>query len=127
MNKVILMGRLGNDPDLRETSAGSVCNFNLATTTRTKKGALTDWHRIVVWGKQAENAAQFLNKGSKALIEGSLKSRSYEDKEGNMKYITEVIGFSVTYLDSKDQQSSQDIGEFSEPPSFNNDDDDLPF
>jgi len=104
VNKVILIGNLGRDPELRYTQSGqAVANFNIATTEKfnDKDGnpqERTEWHRIVVWGKQAENCAQYLSKGRSAYIEGSLQTRDWEDKEGIKRYTTEIRAQRVQFL-----------------------------
>lgn len=97
-NKVVLLGRIASDIEMRSTTAGqSVCTFRLATNRVWKdksgeKREESQFHNIVLWGRQAENASQFLGKGSLVLIEGRLQNRSWEDKTGNKRYITEIIG-----------------------------------
>ncbi len=104
VNKVILIGNLGRDPELRYTQSGqAVANFTIATSDKftDKEGnpqERTEWHRIVVWGKQAENCAQYLSKGRSAYIEGSLQTRDWEDKEGIKRYTTEVRAQRVQFL-----------------------------
>jgi len=105
VNKVILLGRLGQDPELRNTPNGnSVCNFTLATSenwTDKQSGQRqerTEWHRIVVWGRVAENCNQYLAKGRQAYIEGRLQTRSWEDKDGNKRYTTEVLANTVQFI-----------------------------
>ena len=97
VNKVILVGRLGKDPEVRSTSGGtSVANFSLATdeSYKDKQGERfkkAEWHNIVVWGKSVENFVQpYLHKGDLVYIEGKLQTRSWDDKEGNKKYTTEI-------------------------------------
>jgi len=108
VNKVILIGNLGRDPELRYTQGGQgVANFTLATNERwrDKDGQnqeRTEWHRIVVWGKQAENCAQYLQKGRSCYIEGRLQTREWEDKEGNKRQTTEIVAQNVTFLGSRD-------------------------
>jgi single-strand DNA-binding protein len=96
MNKVLLVGRLGNDPEVRTTQGGhSVCSFSLATTAREKVREewkeVTEWHRVVVWGRAAEVLAQHCRKGSGIVVNGRLKTREYEDKAGVKQRVTEVI------------------------------------
>jgi len=104
VNKVILVGNLGADPEKRVTGTGQVVtNFNIATTDRwnDKNGQRqerTEWHRIVVWGQQAENCAQYLSKGRPVYIEGSLRTRQWDDKDGNKRYTTEVVAQRVQFL-----------------------------
>jgi single-strand DNA-binding protein len=96
VNKVILVGNLGQDPELRHTGNGTaVCSLRLATDESYKdkdgnKVEKTEWHSIVVWAKLAEICAEYLKKGSQAYFEGSLQTRSYDDKDGVTKYVTEI-------------------------------------
>jgi single-strand DNA-binding protein len=107
VNKVIVLGNLGRDPELRYTQSGqAVANFSLATTERfsTKDGdrqERTEWHNIVTWGRTAENCAQYLSKGSSAYIEGRLQTREWEDKEGNKRRTTEVVAQTVQFLNTR--------------------------
>ena len=104
LNRVTLIGNLGQDPELRSTPSGSsVCSFSLATTEsyKDRNGEWqdnTEWHRIVLWEGLAETAAKYLKKGSKTYIEGKLQTRSYE-KDGITRYITEIRGLNVIFLD----------------------------
>ena len=104
VNKVILVGNLGRDPELRYTQNGSaVANFTVATNERwrDKDGnnqERTEWHRIVVWGKTAENCAQYLAKGRSVYVEGRLQTREWEDKEGNKRQTTEISAQRVQFL-----------------------------
>ncbi len=104
VNKVILVGNLGRDPELRYIPSGqAVANFTLATNERwrDKEGnnqERTEWHRIVVWGKSAENCAQYLQKGRSVYIEGKLQTQEWEDKEGNKRKTTEVVAQTVQFL-----------------------------
>ena len=109
VNKVILIGNLGRDPELRYTQSGqAVCNFTLATTESwTDKGSgdkveKTEWHRIVVWGATAEAAAKYLAKGRSVYIEGKLQTREWEDKEGHKRQTTEIVAQNVTFLGGRD-------------------------
>ncbi len=104
VNKVILVGNLGKDPEVRYTPGGqAVAKFPVATTDNWTdqsghKQEKTEWHNIVVWGKQAENCGQYLSKGRQVYLEGSIRSRSYDDKDGNKRYITEVVAQRVQFL-----------------------------
>lgn len=104
VNKVMLIGNLGGDPEKRVTGTGqAVTNFNMATTDRwTDKGGQkqerTEWHRVVVWGPQADSCAQYLNKGRQVYVEGSLRTRQWKDRDGNTRYTTEVIAQRVQFL-----------------------------
>lgn len=111
INKVILIGNLGSDPELKATSGGnSVCNFSIATSESWvkdgEKQERTEWHRIVVWGKTAEACSKYLVKGSKVYIEGKLQTRSFDDKDGVKRYITEVVAADVQFLGSKQDGNS---------------------
>jgi len=104
VNKVILVGNLGRDPELRYIPSGqAVANFTLATNERwrDKDGnnqERTEWHRIVVWGKSAENCAQFLQKGRSVYVEGKLQTQEWEDKDGIKRRTTEVVAQTVQFL-----------------------------
>ncbi|SMD35162.1 single-strand binding protein [Reichenbachiella faecimaris] len=104
VNKVILLGNLGKDPEVRHLENGrAVANFSIATseTYKNKQGEKvtnTEWHNVVLWTPLAEIAEKYLNKGNQVYIEGKLTSRSYEDKDGVTKYITEVVGREMTLL-----------------------------
>lgn len=104
VNKVILIGRLGQDPELKYTPSGTaVANFSLATSESWndksgQKQEKTEWHRIVVWGKLAELCNQYLAKGRQAFVEGALQTRSWEGKDGNKRYTTEINARTVQFL-----------------------------
>ncbi len=104
-NQVQLIGRLGKNPEVKHLTGGKVvANFSIATNEYRKnaqgeKEETTQWHNIVAWGKTAEIVDKYLQKGSEIAIRGKLNSRSYEDKEGNKKYITEVIANELRMLD----------------------------
>ncbi|HVU49359.1 MAG TPA: single-stranded DNA-binding protein [Polyangia bacterium] len=103
INKVILIGNLGADPELKYTpSSRALCNLRIATTEvfKDKSGARqerTEWHRVTVWGEQAENCSKYLSKGRSVYIEGKLQTRSYE-KEGQKHYATDVVADRVVFL-----------------------------
>jgi single-strand DNA-binding protein len=115
VNKVILIGNLGKDPELRYTPGGqAVATFSLATTERWndrngQRQDKTEWHNVVVWGKLAELVNQYLKKGRSAYIEGRITTRSWDDKDGNKRYKTEVVANQVQFLGSGGQ-SSGDFG-----------------
>lgn len=104
VNKVIILGRLGQDPELKYTPGGmAVCNFTLATSESWadkagQKQERTEWHRIVVWGKLAELCNQYLSKGRQAFVEGSLQTRSWDDKSGQKRYTTEINAKTVQFI-----------------------------
>ena len=131
LNKAIIIGRLGKDPDLRYTQSNKqVCNFSVATSEKYKdaSGASkenTEWHNVVVWGKAAENCSKYLSKGSLALVEGQLRTREWEDKEGKKNRTTEINAFNVQFLDSKPQHIKQKESRPEQEPE--DDPSDLPF
>ncbi len=150
INKVILVGNLGQDPELRYTPSGTaVCNMRLATNEvyRDADGNLverTEWHNLVAWGRLAEICNQYLRKGSKVYVEGSLQTRSWEDREGNTRYTTEIKIREMVMLDAKGEPpevsagpaaatTSQTSAQQESPISLEaddytlNPDDDLPF
>jgi single-strand DNA-binding protein len=104
VNKVILVGNLGQDPETRHTNGGnSVTQLRLATTEKFKDrdGAMqerTEWHTVIVWGKQGEACGRHLTKGRQVYVEGRLTTRKWQDKEGKDRYTTEVIGDNVRFL-----------------------------
>jgi len=114
INKVILIGRLGQDPTMRTTPAGkAVTNFTMATSENWtdqggEKQEKTEWHRIVVWGKLAENCAKLLSKGKLAYIEGRLQTRQWDDRDGNKKYTTEIVANVMQILSPMDGQQGTD-------------------
>ena len=118
VNKVILVGRLGKDPDVRHLENGAVvANFTMATSesykdrTSGERKEITDWHNVVVWRGLAEVAERFLHKGDMIYVEGKLKTRSYDDKDGVKKYITEVLADNFTMLGGKkDNEGSSSTG-----------------
>jgi single-strand DNA-binding protein len=112
VNKVILIGNLGRDPELRYTQGGqAVANFTLATNERfsTKDGdkqERTEWHRIVAWGRTGELCAQYLSKGRPVYIEGRLQTREWEDKEGQKRRTTEIVANTVQFLGGRGEGPS---------------------
>ncbi len=104
VNKVILIGNLGKDPEVRFTSNGrAVAHFPIATSevwndVNGSRQERTEWHNIIVWGKQGETCGQYLAKGRQVYVEGSIRSRSYDDKDGNKRYVTEIIAQRVRFL-----------------------------
>ena len=108
VNKVILIGNLGRDPELRYTQSGqAVANFTLATAERfsTREGERqerTEWHRIVAWGRTAELCAQYLSKGRSVYVEGRLQTREWEDKEGQKRRTTEIVAQTVQFLGGRE-------------------------
>jgi single-strand DNA-binding protein len=144
VNKVILVGNLGRDAELRYTPGGAaVATLNLATTEvwndkSGQKQEKTEWHRIVLWGKQAESLQEYLTKGKQIYVEGRLQTRQWDDKDGNKRYTTEIKADRITLLGggggggggrSMDRSSSQSHGGggMDEPPMEPITDDDIPF
>lgn len=105
MNKVILVGNLGAAPEFKALTERPVCTFSVATSEKWVKDGetqeRTDWHRVVAWGKLAEVCNKYLTKGSQVLIEGRIQTRDFEDKEGNKRYVTEIVAETVKFLDRK--------------------------
>lgn len=116
INKVILIGRLGKDPEMRFTPSGkAVTNFTLATNENwTDQGGerqeRTEWHRIVTWGKLAENCAKLLSKGKQVYIEGRLQTRQWDDRDGNKRYTTEIVAQTMQILSPMDGQGAASDG-----------------
>jgi single-strand DNA-binding protein len=135
VNKVILIGNLGKDPELRYLpSGGPVAKFSLATGSKwkDKDGQLqdrTDWHNIVAFGRTAEVCNEYLKKGSPVYVEGRIQTRSYDDRDGNKRWITEIIAQNVNMLGRKGEVE-EEIPEAVEEPQTGEakaEDDDLPF
>lgn len=139
LNKVQLIGHLGGDPELRYTEGNvPVASFSLATNESYKdqNGNLverTEWHRIVAWRKLAELLGEYLRKGSKVYIEGKLQTRSWDDKDGNKRYMTEVVVSEFVFLDPKGSgggergTSGPGLPPVPPEPAGGKEDDDLPF
>ena len=145
VNKVILVGRLGKDPEVRYAQSGTaVTNFTMATTRTYKKENErvdeTEWHRIVAFGRTGEICGEYLNKGSQVYIEGRIQTREWEDKDGNRRWTTEVITERMQMLGSREDRSRDNSANASRknagegpPPSYNDDpfntptEDDVPF
>ena len=114
VNKVILVGRLGKDPELKYTQGGTaVVKFSLATdeTWKDQSGERqqrTEWHNVVAWRKLAEICGQYLNKGKLVYIEGKLQTRSWDDKEGHKRYTTEVVADNMVMLSGKSDDARQE-------------------
>lgn len=134
VNKVILIGNLGQDPDMRFTPGQSaICNLSIATSETWKDKSTgenkekTEWHRVVLFNKIAEIAGQYLKKGSKVFVEGSLRTRKWEDKEKIERYITEVVAKEIQFLDSKGEKNelNQEMPKYEQESQIQ--DDDIPF
>lgn len=125
VNKVMLLGNLGRDPELRFTKENGtpVANFTMATTTiwNDKEGeqqSKTEWHRIVVWAKQAEIVGEYLKKGSQVHVEGSLQTRDWKDSNGNKRYTTEVRARRIQMLGRPKEQPTGEPPVAEEPPAM---------
>lgn len=136
VNKVIILGRLGQDPEVKQTQSGtSVANLNVATTevgAKDQSGQrqeLTEWHRVTLWGKTAEIAGQYLAKGSQVYIEGRLQTRKWQDQNGQDRYTTEIVGNEMQFIGGRNDnmggqgfapQQHQPQGGFQQAPHYNN-------
>jgi single-strand DNA-binding protein len=151
INKVILVGRLGRDPEMRYTTDGrSICNFSLATSDEWKdkntgeKKEKTEWHRVTIFGKLADVCGQYLVKGRQVYLEGKIQTRSWEADDGTTKYATDVIANEVQFLGDgtgrrQDDQQQRQIPPYAQPPQndtrkgfqepemFPGQEDDIPF
>jgi len=137
VNKAILIGNLGKDPEIRYTPSGqAVASFSIATKERwrDKDGQpqeRTDWHNIVAWGRQGEIAKDYLKKGSPVYIEGRIQNRSYDDKDGNKRYISEIVVQRLQLLGARPEGAAAAQGApgkpAEEPPDIAGEDEDLPF
>ena len=138
INKVILIGRLGRDPEVRYTPDGTaVANFSIATSDEWRdkesgeKRERTEWHRIVAWRKLGELCGEYLAKGRQVYIEGKLQTRDWQDKDGNKRYTTEIVASDVQFLSPKESSSGGDYRDgsagFGPVPPDTGGDDDIPF
>jgi len=116
VNKVILIGRLGADPEVRYTPSGTpVANFRIATSEswndkQGQKQERTEWHRIVAWNKLAELCGEYLSKGRQVYVEGKLQTRQWDDRDGNKRYTTEIQAREITFLGSRGDGGGQSGG-----------------
>jgi single-strand DNA-binding protein len=115
LNKVMIIGRLGQDPELKYTPNGSaVCNFSLATSeswtdkNNGQKQEKTEWHRVTTWGKTAEICGKYLAKGKQCYVEGKLQTRSWDAQDGSKRYTTEIIATAVQFLGSSQERAAVD-------------------
>lgn len=133
INKVILVGRLGTDPEMKNTSTGQkVTRINLATSEswvnrEGERQEKTEWHRVVIWGKLAETCAQHLSKGRQVYVEGRLQTRSWETESGDKRYSTEVVALQVLFLGSANPQKNKGETPYQAEESFQTKEEDLPF
>jgi single-strand DNA-binding protein len=142
INKVILIGNLGADPEMRNTPSGQpVTTLRLATNERWtgkngEQNERTEWHRVIVWGKQAEICNEYLRKGRQVYVEGRIQTREWQDKEGQKRYTTEIVAQTVQMLGSRGEGGGGGGGrggegqveeEYAGEPAASAPDDDLPF
>lgn len=117
INKSIIIGRLGKEPELKYTQSGSaVCNITVATSENWtdkdgNKQEKTEWHRVVIYGKQAESCNQYLTKGKQIYVEGKIQTRNWENKEGQKVYTTEIIANTVKFLSQNEEPKQQETQE----------------
>lgn len=139
VNKVILVGRLGNDPEVKSISQGqTVARLSIATSESWtnkdgQKQERTEWHRVTVWGKLAEICGKHLSKGRQVYVEGKLQTRSWEDQQGQKKYSTEIVASTVQFLGAANERSTNNSNtddmnyqDFGPEPSFQSNDE-IPF
>ena len=141
INKAILVGNLGRDPEIRYTASGmAVANFTVATTEKWKdksSGEMqerTEWHRVVAWGRLGEICGEYLSKGRQVYIEGRIQTREWTDKDGNKRYTTEIVASDMKMLGTREAGSGvkpsapASVPEYSGPPlAEEQGDDDIPF
>ncbi len=136
VNKVILVGRLGADPEVRYTTGGTaVANLRIATSEEWRdrnsgeKQSRTEWHRVVCFGRLGEICAEYLRKGKQVYIEGRIQTRSWDDKDGNTRYSTEVVAREMQMLGSPDREGKASYPDTGEPPDepVTIPEDDIPF
>ena len=121
LNKVQLIGRLGQDPESKNVNGNTVTKLSVATSENwtDKSGQRqekTEWHKVVVWGKTAENVAKYLSKGRQVYVEGRLQTRSWDDKEGKKCYATEVVASTVQFLGDNPNKRGGNV-----PPGYGDD------
>lgn len=139
VNKVILIGNLGRDPEVRHTPSGAaVTNFSIATNEAWnnrdgQREERTEWHRVVAFGKLAEICGQYLKRGKQVYVEGRLQTRQWEDRDGNKRSTTEVVATNITMLGRPGEGPADsyapplDQGRFEDAPAAGSEDDDIPF
>ncbi len=129
LNKVLLIGNLGKDPEVRYTASGTaIASFSLATSEKFKNKdgeweERTEWHNVTLWGRLAEIAGEYLGKGKTVYIEGRLQTRKWQDKDGKDRYTTEIVGEKMQMLSRKDGSNHEEAGQSHEGPGFPEGDD----
>ena len=138
LNRVLIIGNLGRDPEVRFTGSGkAVGRFPVATSdvwtdNEGQRQERTEWHNVVVFGKQAETCGQYLAKGRQVFVEGAVRTRQYDDKDGNKRYITEIVAQRVQFLGGRGEGSGRaahagGATDDAPPPVASAEDDDIPF
>lgn len=140
INKAILIGNLGRDPEVKYTQSGTaIANFSVATTEKWKdkntgeQKERTEWHRIDAWGRLGEICGEYLSKGSRVYIEGRIQTDEWQDRDGNKRYTTKIVATEMKMLDRKDsgggygQPRAPEVQEYDGPPLAGEADDDIPF
>lgn len=139
LNKVMLIGRLGQEPEIKVTPGGHfVMSLSLATTEKFtdkqgNKQERTEWHKVVLWNNIAEVVEKFCKKGSQLYVEGQLQTREWQDKDGNKRYTTEIQGRQIQLLDKSNNSRRRDDGGYGDPPPYHSGssdefiEDDIPF
>lgn len=130
LNKVTLIGRLGQNPEMRATATGmAVANFSVATSEKNKEGVeTTEWHRCVLFGKQAELAGKFLAKGRQVYLEGKIQTKTWKDKQGDPKSSTEILCNQMVFLDTlKTEVKEESADMYKHSNAYAEDLDDIPF
>ena len=117
INKVLILGRVGKDPEVKMTANGkAVCNFSVATSEKINGEERVEWHSISLFGKTAEIAGEYLSKGSQVFIEGRIQYRQWQDKDGNKKSMTEILGSNITLMGGKPKRET--VAEYTEEIPF---------
>ena len=128
VNKVILVGNVGQKPTSREVNGKTVANCTLATSMRSKGESVTEWHRLVFWDKTAELVLQYVDKGSKIYVEGRITYRKFTNKDGVEQHSTEIVVSDVKFLGDSPKKSGQDDATFTPPArSSNSSNEEFPF
>lgn len=133
VNKVIILGNLGSDPEIRTVGTSKVASFSIATSEsfKNKEGTKveqTEWHRIELWGALADTVEKYVKKGSSLYVEGKIKTEEYNDKEGVTRKITKIRGTSITLLGNKDKDNTSNAPQSATTPQISqSEDDSLPF
>jgi len=141
INKAIIVGNLGRDPEIRYTQSGTaVANFSVATTEKWKDKnsgewqERTEWHRIVAWGRLGEICGEYLSKGRQVYVEGKIQTREWTDNDGNKRYTTEIVANEMKMLGPRDSGGGYNkpsgppgVPEYDGPPLSDDQDDDIPF